>query len=324
MQTPQLFCIVGVLMAVTACSRAETEARKDQAAADVRAAAVKARERLADGWLVTKIQAQYFADNDVKARYINVSARDGVVTLTGRVDTAVEHEQAVQIAKNTDGVTRVDDRLTATSGTASTPPPSPAGAVATGGSAPVAPDASAAPIDDAQITARVQSKFFLDEQVKSRRIEVDVRQGVVTLQGEVASEAERAQALLLARTTEGVRRVEDHLTVDAGIGSGVAGASGASGAQGALGTSGATPPLDDEAMATMIQAKFFLDSGVKQGNVEVSSKDGIVLLQGTVPTEAAHQQALTIARTTEGVIQVVDRLQVQKAPQPAPRRRTPR
>jgi osmotically-inducible protein OsmY len=33
--------------------------------------------------------------------------------------------------------------------------------------------------------------------------------GVVTLNGEVGDETERAEALLLARTTEGVKRVED-------------------------------------------------------------------------------------------------------------------
>ena len=37
----------------------------------------------------------------------------------------------------------------------------------------------------------------------------------VTLQGQVASEAERSQALTLARSAPGVKRVEDALQVDA-------------------------------------------------------------------------------------------------------------
>jgi hyperosmotically inducible periplasmic protein len=100
--------------------------------------------------------------------------------------------------------------------------------------------------------------------------------------------------------------------VDATVNSGASGGAAPTAEAGAA----ASPPIDDAALVTTIQAKFFLDSSVKQGTVDVSSKDGIVLLQGTVPTEAAHQQALTIARTTEGVVQVVDRLQVQ---QPAPK-----
>lgn len=305
MRTPQLFCIVGAIAVATACNRADTEARKEQAATELRTAAVKAREKLADAWLVTKIQSQYFADNDVKARYINVSARDGVVTLTGRVDSPTEHEQALQIARSTDGVTRVHDRLTLTSGSVAGTQSPDSDTVATSGTTTAT---ATSPIDDAPITAGVQSKFFVDEQVKSRRIDVETRQGVVTLQGQVASESERAQALLLARTTEGVQRVEDHLTVDPTVSSGSTGAGAAPAEAGAA----AAPPLDDAALVTTIQAKFFLDSSVKQGTIDVTSKEGIVLLQGTVPTEAAHQKALTIARTTEGVVQVVDRLQVKK------------
>jgi osmotically-inducible protein OsmY len=37
-----------------------------------------------------------------------------------------------------------------------------------------------------------------------------------------------------------------------------------------------------------------------------------VLLEGTVPTTAAKQRALTIARETKGVLQVVDRLTVSR------------
>jgi osmotically-inducible protein OsmY len=46
---------------------------------------------------------------------------------------------------------------------------------------------------------------------------VQAANGVVTLKGSVASETERAQALLLARSSSGVQRVEDYMVVDAGI-----------------------------------------------------------------------------------------------------------
>jgi osmotically-inducible protein OsmY len=45
----------------------------------------------------------------------------------------------------------------------------------------------------------------------------------------------------------------------------------------------------------------------------VTAKNGVVLLQGTVTSAAAKQRALTIARGTDGVTQVVDRVQVGKA-----------
>ena len=62
-----------------------------------------------------------------------------------------------------------------------------------------------------------QAKYFLDPAIKERNIRVELANGVITLRGQVASENERAQALTLARSTPGVQRVEDYLTVDAAL-----------------------------------------------------------------------------------------------------------
>src|SRR5438552_17401495 len=102
MKTPQLVCAVVVAMIpAAACNRADTRANARMAAAEVKDVAGRASEKLADSWLATKIQAQYFADHDVKARNILVTARNGVVTLKGRVDNQNAHDQALQSAKNT-------------------------------------------------------------------------------------------------------------------------------------------------------------------------------------------------------------------------------
>ncbi|MGH9349146.1 MAG: BON domain-containing protein, partial [Vicinamibacterales bacterium] len=160
------------------------------------------------------------------------------------------------------------------------------------------------PVDDAQVTARVQSAFFLDDRIKMRRIDVKAHTGVVTLSGEVASEDERAQALRLARTTEGVQRIEDHLAV-------VTPSPGA--AEGGAGATAPRPRVNDATLTTTIQARYFVDPMVKRSAIEVSAKDGVVQLQGTVPSEAARTQALSIARNIDGVVQVVDRLTVAPA-----------
>ena len=252
MQRPQLFsgALILAVAATAACSREETREQAREAAIDARAAAERAGERLADSWLTTKIQAQYFADEDIKARHINVSTRDGVVALTGHVEDGRAREQAVQIARNTDGVRQVDDRMTigpdagafegdsaearspGTDGGAPVPPGTSVdpgattGAVPTTGTALPSNAPTAVPMDDASVASRIQAKYFLDAAVKARRIDVTAAGGVVTLQGEVASEDERARALLLARTSEGVQRVEDSLTVNASLLSGGAASAG--------------------------------------------------------------------------------------------------
>jgi hyperosmotically inducible protein len=197
-----------------ACNRTQTSREAEQAAQQVKSAATQAGDKLADGWLTTKIQAQFFADDDVKSRYINVRSRDGVVTLKGFVESDDARRQVLEIARNTDGVKEIDDRqllvgrpvVESFEAASTSPSPSP---VATSGVVP-APSAS-----DPSMVTMIQAKFFLDPAIKTRNIEVQAANGVVTLKGSVASETERAQALSLARSSSGVQRVKDYLVVDA-------------------------------------------------------------------------------------------------------------
>ena len=67
--------------------------------------------------------------------------------------------------------------------------------------------------ENASLTAKIKSKMALDDVVQAANIDVDTAGTVVTVRGRVASEAERQQALRLARETEGVTSVVDELTV---------------------------------------------------------------------------------------------------------------
>jgi hyperosmotically inducible protein len=70
-------------------------------------------ERLArDGGLTAKIKSKMALDDLVKARTIDVDTIDGAVTLSGSVSSTAEHDRAMQLARETEGVTSVTDRLT--------------------------------------------------------------------------------------------------------------------------------------------------------------------------------------------------------------------
>ena len=66
---------------------------------------------------------------------------------------------------------------------------------------------------DAATTAAVKTKLLGDTKVGGLKINVDTKDNVVTLTGTVNSAEEKAEALRLARTTTGVKRVIDKLTV---------------------------------------------------------------------------------------------------------------
>ena len=79
-------------------------------------AANKAGELLTDGALTAKIKSKMALDDSVLARRIDVTTKDQVVTLSGVVRSVAEHDRAVQLAKETDGVSRVIDKLTIAAG----------------------------------------------------------------------------------------------------------------------------------------------------------------------------------------------------------------
>jgi hypothetical protein len=67
---------------------------------------------------------------------------------------------------------------------------------------------------DAGITTAVKSKLAADDTVKAYKVDVDTANKVVTLSGEVDTEAQRAHAVMIARNTDGVADVIDQLRVN--------------------------------------------------------------------------------------------------------------
>lgn len=152
-----------------------------------------------DAGITTAVKSKLAADDAVKAHQIDVDTSDKVVTLTRTVDTSMAKSRAVELARTTDGVRSVTDNLTVSPPTATTQP--------------TMPDAQPAALSDAGITATLKTKLLADPAVGGLRIDVDTRDGVVALTGEVRSQAERDQALRIARETDGVKSVQDKLTV---------------------------------------------------------------------------------------------------------------
>jgi hyperosmotically inducible protein len=66
---------------------------------------------------------------------------------------------------------------------------------------------------DGWITSRVSARFVNEDMLKDSNINVDTNDHIVTLNGTVLTSAGRARAVVVARQTEGVRRVVNNLTV---------------------------------------------------------------------------------------------------------------
>lgn len=254
----------------------------------------EARGLPAASWITTKIQAQYFVNPEIKPWNIDVTTTsDGIVTLQGEVEEHADKAAAVRIARATEGVTQVEDQLRVLGEGEQTPQ-------GTSG------ETMSVNRPDMWLTAKVQAKYFMDDEVKGRDINVETQNGVVTLKGTVESEAERRQAVALARSTDGVREVHDQLEVQPAAEEATGTAGG--GAEQDRRSTGVT--VDDTWITTKIQSKYFLDPDVKGHDVNVDAQNGVVTLSGAVESERQKQVALDIARQTEGVARVVDKLSV--------------
>jgi osmotically-inducible protein OsmY len=140
----------------------------------------------------------------------------------------------------------------------------------------------AAGTDDDTLEQRIEARF--ERHAALAGIRVHVENGTATLEGEVASSAERQQAASLARAS-GAKRVDNQLEVDAYEAS------------------------HRSLLTTKVKARLAGDSGLRGSDIEVETgADGVVTLWGTVPSDEARTRALELARTTEGIRRVHDEM----------------
>lgn len=156
-----------------------------------------------DSGITTKVKSQFATDDVVKAYQIDVDTRDHVVTLTGTVESEAEEAKAIELARNTNGVTDVVDRINVEPKEPAPSSSSPPGLIS-----------EAEQVgSDAWITSTVKTKLLADDKVGGLNIDVDTSSGMVTLTGTVSSAAERNRAIQVAKGTEGVKGVNDRLTI---------------------------------------------------------------------------------------------------------------
>jgi hyperosmotically inducible protein len=86
----------------------ETGAKVGEAVAT---GAVQAQQVLTEGSLTAKIKSKMALDDTVKALSIDIDTNGTEVTLSGTVNSAAEKAKALQLARETTGVTAVHDKL---------------------------------------------------------------------------------------------------------------------------------------------------------------------------------------------------------------------
>jgi hyperosmotically inducible protein len=125
----------------------------------------------------------YLKEDDIK-----IESKDGAVTLTGIVSEEYHKALAQETLAGLPGVKSVDNRLEVK------------GAPPTANS-------------DAWLRDKVKVTLLFHRSVSAGKTEVDVKDGIVTLRGDAASQAQKELTAEYAKDVEGVKDVKNEMTV---------------------------------------------------------------------------------------------------------------
>jgi hyperosmotically inducible periplasmic protein len=93
---------------VSVDNQIRVEAPKPGVAETAKETTDAAGSAISDTWITTKVRSTLMYSSNVHSSAIDVSTKDGVVTLKGKAATGAERELAVELAKNVQGVVSVD------------------------------------------------------------------------------------------------------------------------------------------------------------------------------------------------------------------------
>jgi len=191
---------------------------------------------------------------------------------------------------------------------------------------------------DAQLSSEIATRLANNKALAPDAVKVKVENGVVTLSGVVAKDADKTTAGELARVP-GVVRVENNLKSREKATDAVEGTAGTvvdktkAGAEktadvtktGAKKTVEATKKVGsvtkkaavktgenvtDGWITSRIKTKFMGEEVLRASSINVDTNNHVVTLKGAVPTTAARDKAMELAKEVEGVDKVVDSLTI--------------
>ena len=208
---------------------------------------------------------------------IDVDVENGSAKLTGKVETDVERDLAEQIALGIEGVKKVDNQLTldpAFEAKASSEP------------------SLSQRFDDATLAATVKSKLLWNSNTEGLDIKVSAANGTVSLTGSAQSAEAKELAGRLAANTDGVREVNNLLSVSSTD-------STAAKVQNAADDTAAA--ISDAWITSKVKSSFIYSRNLDGLNIFVDTQKGMVSLSGSVLSNAEKQLAIETARNIRGV-----------------------
>lgn len=155
---------------------------------------------------------------------------------------------------------------------------------------------------DAWVDGKVETAFTLNRHLNPFAIDTEVENGTVYLDGTVESDVDRDLAGEIAKSVEGVDKVENRLKV-AEMGKGEI----------ERASDDFLQNVSDVTTTAVVKTKLLANGNTKGLQINVETKDDVVTLTGSVESAEISDLAENLAKNTENVKGVENRLEVMKA-----------
>jgi len=201
---------------------------------------------------------------------IKTVSQDGVVTLTGTVAEESHKSLAENTVASLPGVKSVDNQLKVS------------------GEQP-------AEHSDAWITTKVKTALLFHRHVSATGTTVYTKDGVVTLQGEASSLAQKELTTEYARDIDNVKEVKNEMTIA---------------------TTPATPKetmgdkIDDASITAQVKSSLLSHHSTSAMHTGVSTTDGVVTLSGVAKNDAEKSLVTKLVTDINGVTSVINNMTV--------------
>jgi hyperosmotically inducible protein len=224
-----------------------------------------------DDRIESSFKKTYVYKTYLKDEHIKISSKDGAVTLSGNVYNETHKPMAQDTAAALPGVTGVDNRI------------------AVVGDQP-------AESSDTWISMKVKAALLYRRNVSGTKTEVYVKDGIVTLKGVAANQAQKDLTAEYAKDIDGVKGVANEIVVSA-----------------SLETHGETlgEKIDDASITAQVKGSLLSHHSTSMLSTKVTTNDGVVTVSGTAKNEAEKALVTKLVTDINGVQSVVNNMTIE-------------
>lgn len=223
-----------------------------------------------DDRIEASAKKSYVFKTYLKNDSIKTESKNGVVTLTGSVSESSHRTLAENTVESLPGVTSVDNQLKIKG-------------------------ENKDEHSDGWLAAKVKTTLLFHRHVSATKTDVNVKNGVVSLSGEAANQAQKDLTSEYAKDVEGVKEVNNEMTIaktlphpDQSIGE----------------------KIDDASITAQVKASLLAHRSTSALKTKIQTMDGVVTVGGVAKNAAEKALVTKLIEDINGVVSVVNNMTI--------------